>query len=135
MPKPRKGFYILKTLVALTVIGLTVGFFILAIYKAKEITISAQKESQAQHLSPEVFQQRQEAARQRAEERQAQEEIDRQTQIALEKENSVYEITCIQIDRELDFYLYTLRHRINNTEYLLVVTPKGSSITPLHNPE
>jgi len=81
--------------------------------------------------SPEVFQQRQEAARQRAIQRQQEEELETQQQIALEKENAVYEITFIQIDRELNFSFYILRHKRNNTEYLLVVTPEGSSISPL----
>lgn len=135
----RKGFHASETLIVLTILGLLLSILIPAIFKARQIAISAQKQTQPQPkyqpLSPEVFQQRQEAARKRAEECQAQEEIDRQTQIALEKENAIYEITFIQIDRELNFRLYTLRHRKNNTKYMLVVTPEGSSITPLNNPE
>lgn len=82
--------------------------------------------------SPEVFQKRQEEARQRAIQRKIEEELEtQQQQQELEKENAVYEITFIQIDRELNFSFYILRHKRNNTEYLLVVTPEGSSISPL----
>lgn len=139
MKNHRKGFQVSEILIVLAIIGLLVGILLPVISKARQTAISAQKQTQPQPKyqppPPEVIQQRQEAARKRAEERQAQEEIDRQTQIALEKENAIYEITFIQIDRELNFRLYTLRHRKNNTKYMLVVTPEGSSITPLNNPE
>ena len=135
----RRGFSSGYTIASITLVAVVVLFFVSIIYFFRQSSIPAQKESQPQPKyqapSPEVFQQRQEAARKRLEERQAQEEIDRQTQIALEKENAIYEITFIQIDRELNFRLYTLRHRKNNTKYMLVVTPEGSSITPLNSPE
>ena len=135
----RKGFHAPESLVVSAILVLLAGILIPAIIKVRQTSINAQKESQSQTKyqppSPEVIQQRQEAARKRAEERQQQEEIERQAQLELEKENAVYEITFIQIDRERNFNIYTLRHKRNNTEYLLVVTPEGSSITPLLKPQ
>ena len=139
MKNHRRGFSSGYTLASIALVVIVALFFVRIVYSFRQSSISAQKQTQPQPKyqlpSPEVIQQRQEAARKRAEERQAQEEAARQTQIALEKENAIYEITFIQIDRELNFRLYTLRHRKNNTKYMLVVTPEGSSITPLNNPE
>lgn len=133
----RKGFHAPDSLVVSAILVLLAGILIPAIIKVRQTSFSAQNQSQTkyQQPSPEIIQQRQEAARKRAEERQQQEEIERQAQLELEKENAVYEITFIQIDRERNFNIYTLRHRRNNTEYLLIVTTEGSSITPLLKPQ
>jgi hypothetical protein len=49
----------------------------------------------------------------------------------IEEENSPYEVTLIQVQRDQDIRLFTLRNRKTQQTYLLVVTTKGYSFTEI----